>query len=100
MLGILCQHTGLPWRDLQADWNSRVRSRHVILPPVNGHPPAVGHKQPAAVWRINNKTSLCVGKLTSKVEYPSWAYGHTCLCNRERERRRVKAFRQTALTVN
>lgn len=57
MLGILCQHTGLPWRDLQADWNSRVRSRHVILPPVNGHPPAVDNKQPAAVCT----SALCGG---------------------------------------
>lgn len=56
MMGSLdwCQHTGLPWRDLQADWNSRVRSRHVILPKDEDHKPAEDHNPPgelcAVVW--------------------------------------------------
>lgn len=75
---------GLPWRDLQADWNSRVRSRHVILPPVKGSPARCRSETTwycqvqvlSSVWWINRKTSWCVDKLTSKVGYPSWTYKH------------------------
>lgn len=55
---ILFQLTGLPWRDLQADWNSRVRSRHVILPLVNDHQSAVETTRQFGVLLL-----CCVDKL-------------------------------------
>lgn len=55
---ILLQLTGLPWRDLQADWNSRVRSRHVILPLVNDHESAVETTREFGVLLL-----CCVDKL-------------------------------------
>ncbi|TNN45463.1 hypothetical protein EYF80_044322 [Liparis tanakae] len=37
------------FRDLQADWNSRVRSRHVILPPGRGQQPALEPATPGSL---------------------------------------------------
>lgn len=73
-------HTCLPWRDLQADWNSRVLSRHVILPAGEGDQPAGDRKPPgeclvlllqsfSPVWWVNTATSSrCTDRLTSKAE--------------------------------